>query len=137
MKVQVSWDGKMGFWGISGTNHTVAMDVSPQVGGNGAAPGPLEMVLLGLAGCSGVDVVSILRKKNIELWDFKIFVEAQRGTEHPKVFTKVDLRFVFKGQDLSRKPLEDSVRRSLEKYCAVAGMVGKTAAISWKVEIEN
>ncbi|NLJ81369.1 MAG: OsmC family protein [Firmicutes bacterium] len=137
MKARVRWNGKMGFVGISGTNHTVPMDVSPAVGGDGAAASPLEMVLMGLAGCSGADVVSILRKKKIKIDDFQIFLEAERAADHPKVFTKVDLRFVFRGDNLRLKPLEDSVRLSVEKYCSVAGMIEKTAQIEWKVEIED
>lgn len=137
MEVKVRWDGQMGFVGRSGTNHAVVMDVSPQVGGGGTAPSPMEMVLFGLAGCAGVDVALILQKKKVQVRDFEVLVQAERADEHPRVFTKVDLTFVFEGEDLRLKPLEDSVRLSIEKYCSVAGMVSQTATIDWKVEIKE
>ncbi len=137
MKAELRWNGKMGFIGIPGSNHAVLMDASPRVGGDGAAASPMEMVLLGLAGCTGMDVVSILGKKRIDYRDLKILIESERADEHPKVFTKVDLTFVFFGENLTPKPLEDTIRLSLEKYCSVAGMVSKTAEINWRVEIKE
>ncbi|NMB00149.1 MAG: OsmC family protein [Firmicutes bacterium] len=137
MQAQVKWNGKMGFVGVSGTNHAVVMDVSKENGGDGTAPSPMEMVLLGLAGCSGVDVAQIVKKKRLTVRDFQISVSGERADEHPRVFTKVDLTFVFEGENLTMKPLEDAVRLSLDKYCSVAGMVSKTAEINWKVEIKE
>ncbi len=137
MQAQVKWNGKMGFVGISGTNHSVVMDVSKENGGDGAAASPMEMVLMGLAGCSGVDVAIIVQKKRLDVRDFEIIVNAERADEHPKVFTKVDMTFIFEGEDLSVKPLEDAVRLSIEKYCSVAGMVNKTAEINWTVKIKD
>lgn len=137
MQARVKWDGKLGFLGISGSNHAVVMDVSKENGGNGAAASPLEMVLLGLAGCSGIDVALILEKKRLNVRDFEISVKAERSEEHPQVFTKVDMHFVFEGENLSSKPLEDAIRLSIEKYCSVAGMVNKTAEITWSVEIKE
>lgn len=135
MNVQVKWNGKMGFVGISGTNHSVVMDVSKENGGDGAAASPMEMVLMGLAGCSGLDVAIILKKKRLDVRNFEIVVNGERAEEHPRVFTKVDMTFIFEGNDLRHKPLEDAVRLSLERYCSVAGMVSKTAEINWTVEI--
>jgi putative redox protein len=137
MQAKVRWNGKLGFVGISGTNHAVVMDVSKENGGDGAAASPMEMVLLGLAGCSGIDVALIVKKKRLNVRDFEIFVHGERADEHPQVFTKVDMTFVFEGEDLSRKALEDAVRLSLDKYCSVAGMVNKTAEIGWTVEIKE
>lgn len=137
MQAQVRWNGKMGFVGISGSNHTVVMDVSKENGGDGAAASPMEMVLMALAGCSGVDIALIVKKKRLDVRDFQILVEGERADEHPRVFTKVNMTFVFEGADLTLKPLEDAVRLSLEKYCSVVGMVNKTAEISWKVEIKE
>lgn len=137
MQAQVKWNGKMGFVGISGTNHSVVMDVSKENGGDGAAASPMEMILLGLAGCSGVDVALIVKKKRLNVRDFEIIVSAERADEHPRVFTKVDMTFVFEGEDLTIKPLEDAVRLSIDKYCSVAGMVSKTADINWTVKIKE
>lgn len=137
MQAQVKWNGKMGFVGISGTKHSVVMDVSKENGGDGAAASPMEMILLGLAGCSGVDVALIVKKKRLNVRDFEIIVSAERADEHPRVFTKVDMTFVFEGEDLTIKPLEDAVRLSIDKYCSVAGMVSKTADINWTVKIKE
>ncbi|HBG02509.1 MAG TPA: osmotically inducible protein OsmC, partial [Firmicutes bacterium] len=97
MNVQVKWNGKMGFVGISGTNHSVVMDVSKENGGDGAAASPMEMVLMGLAGCSGLDVAIILKKKRLDVRNFEIVVNGERAEEHPRVFTKVDMTFIFEG----------------------------------------
>jgi len=137
MHAQVKWNGKMGFVGISGTNHSVVMDVAKESGGDGAAPSPMEMVLMGLAGCSGMDVASILKKKRLNVRNFEIMLGAERAEDYPKVFTKVEMTFIFEGDGLSLKPLEDAVRLSLERYCSVAGMVNKTAEINWTVEIKE
>ncbi|HHT69882.1 MAG TPA: OsmC family protein [Firmicutes bacterium] len=137
MQAQVRWNGKLGFVGISGSNHAVVMDVSKENGGDGAAASPMELVLLGLAGCSGIDVALIVKKKRLNVRDFQIFVDGQRADEHPQVFNKVQMKFVFEGDDLSQKALEDAVRLSLDKYCSVAGMVNKTAEITWTVEIKD
>lgn len=137
MQAQVRWNGKLGFVGISGSNHAVVMDVSKENGGDGAAASPMELVLLGLAGCSGIDVALIVKKKRLNVRDFQIFVDGQRADEHPQVFNKVQMKFVFEGDNLSQKALEDAVRLSLDKYCSVAGMVNKTAEITWTVEIKD
>jgi putative redox protein len=84
-----------------------------------------------------VDVAEILRKKRLKVNDFQILLEGERAEEHPRVLTKVQLTYVFEGEGLTLKPLEDAVRLSLEKYCSVAGMVGRTADIQWKVEIKE
>lgn len=136
MKVQAKWNGKMGFVGISGSNHAVVTDISKEAGGDGAAASPMELVLFGLAGCSGLDVAAIIKKKRLTVRDFEIFVQAERADEYPQVFTKVDLTYVFEGDDLTAKALEDAVRLSIDKYCSVAGMVNKTAEINWTVEIK-
>lgn len=137
MEVKVLWDGQMGFFGKSGTNHSVVMDVSKEIGGGGSAPSPMEMVLFGLAGCAGVDIALILNKKKVQLDDFEVFVKAERAEDHPRVFTKVDLTFVFQGEDLRMKPLEDAVRLSIDKYCSVAGMISQTATIDWEIKIRE
>lgn len=137
VEAKLRWNGKMGFVGVSGSNHTVVMDVRPESGGDGTAPSPMELVLMALGGCSGVDVAEILRKKRLNVRDFQIILEGERAEDYPKVFTKVQMTFVFEGEGLTMKPLEDAVRLSLDKYCSVAGMVGKTADIQWKVEIKE
>lgn len=135
MNVQVKWHNKMTFLGVSGQNHVTVMDTSPDHGGDGTAPSPMELVLMGLAGCSGVDIISILNKKRIAFDTLDMEISAERAADHPKVFTEVTVDYIFSGKDLSPKPLEDAVRLSVEKYCSVAGMVSKTANLNWNVVI--
>jgi len=133
VEVQVNWNGAMTFVGRSGTNHSVVMDTSPEHGGHGSAPSPMEMVLMGFAGCSGIDVVSILKKKRQTFDKFDMRISGERGDEHPRVFTTVKAEYIFTGTNLSQKHFEDAVRLSVEKYCSVAGMVAQTATIDWSV----
>ena len=140
MKVDVKWTGKMGFTGVSARNQQqVQMDSSAQFGGENSGVSPMEMVLAALAGCSGMDVVSILNKKRVEFTGLTISVEGTRASEHPKVFTDIDVVYTFSGENLEdkQKALEDSVRLSMEKYCSVAGMLAKTAQINWQGRVEN
>lgn len=140
MKVDLKWTGKMSFTGTSlRSQNQVKFDSSQEHGGSGAGVSPMEVVLMGLAGCSGMDVVSILGKKRIEFDDLSIAVEGMRADEHPRVFTDINLIFTFSGAGLSDrlKALEDTVRLSMEKYCSVAGMIEKTATIKWQIEIKE
>ncbi len=135
MNVSVQWAGAMRFLGTSGSGHAVVMDTSAANGGLDSAAGPMEMVLLGLAGCSGIDVLHILQKKRIALDAMRIDIEAERKETHPKVFSRVTVIFHFSGNDLSEKALEQAVQLSMDKYCSVAGMVSQTAEIHWKVVV--
>ncbi len=136
MNVSVQWTSDMRFLGTSGSGHAVVMDTSEANGGLASAAGPMEMVLMGLAGCSGIDVLHILKKKRVELQGMHIDIEAERTDTHPKVFSQVTVVFRFRGADLNQKALETAVELSMEKYCSVAGMVSQTANIDWTVVIE-
>lgn len=138
MMVEVKWNGKMAFTGVSArSQHQVRLDTSAENGGENSGVSPMEAVLIGLAGCSGMDVVSILAKKRIDFSDLVITVEGSRRSEHPRVFTEIGLTFTFAGTNLEekRKALEDTVQLSMEKYCSVAGMLNKAARITWQVKI--
>lgn len=137
MKAEVRWNGNKGFYGIADSNHAVVFDIPKERGGDGSAPSPMEYVLMGIAACAGVDVSEIIRKKRLNVRDFRVYLEAERAEEHPRVYTKIQTNWVFEGEDLPLKHLEDAVRLSLEKYCSVANMVNKTAQIDWKVEIKE
>lgn len=139
MKVEVNWTGNLSFVGMADQkDYQVQMGTSVENGGNGTGVTPMELVLMGLAGCSGMDVVSILNKKRLDFTSLKITVEGTRAVEHPKVFTSINVTYTFSGDNLQSqlKALEDSVRLSMDKYCSVAGMLNKTAQINWQVEIE-
>ena len=90
---------------------------------------------MGLGGCSAVDVLLILKKMRAKVADCQINLEAERAEEHPRVFTKVSLEYLFKGEDLKPKDLERAIQLSIDKYCSVAGMVSKTARIETSYKI--
>ncbi len=127
----------MAFAGETGEGHRVLLDAAPGVGGSGAAPRPTELVLIGLGGCTGMDVVSILRKMQQPLATFTLSIEAERAGEHPKVFTSVRLLYRLTGQGLDPVKVRRAIDLSLEKYCTVANMLNKTAVFSYRVELNG
>lgn len=135
--VTVNWTGGMAFEGLTGEGHRVALDAAPAVGGSGAAPRPTELVLIGLGGCTGMDVVSILRKMQQPLESFAMKIEADRSAEHPKVFTAIRLLYRLTGEGLQPEKVRRAIELSLEKYCTVANMLNKTARVSYAAEING
>lgn len=135
MKATIKQIQGSAFVARSDSNHWVILDTSQKDGGAGAASGPMEMVLMALGSCSGIDVLLMLKKMRAQVTDFQINLEAERAEEHPRVFTKVSLEYLFKGENLKPKNVERAIQLSMDKYCSVAGMVGKTADIvtSYKI----
>ena len=112
------------------SNHWITMDGPENLGGNNAGIRPKELVLIALAGCTGSDVVSILQKKRINLTDFEINISAQQTEEHPKVFTHIDLEYVFYGKGIQSKDLERAIELSTQTYCGVSTMLKKAMTIN-------
>ncbi len=112
------------------SNHWITMDGPEQVGGNNAGARPKELLLMSLAGCTGSDVVSILKKKRVNLTDFEINITAQQTEEHPKVFTELDLEYVFYGKDIKTKDIERAIELSTGTYCGVSAMLKKAMKIN-------
>lgn len=137
MDVHVKHAGGMSFLARGGSNHWVVMDSDPKVGGDGAAARPMELLLMGLAGCTGMDVVSILRKKRVHVDGFEIHVHGDRAEEHPKAFTRVEIEYVFYGKDLPRHHLERAVELSQEKYCGAAATLRGAASISHRITVRE
>jgi len=121
--------------GKAESNHWVSFDTSEIDGGHAASTSPMEMVLLALAACSSVDVEIIMKKKREPLDHFEVFIEGERAEEHPRVYTKIHLKFHFYGGNIRIESANQALDLSFTKYCSVAGMVGKTAEITWSVEI--
>ncbi|MCW8994364.1 MAG: OsmC family protein [Psychromonas sp.] len=111
------------------SKHWVTMDGPEHLGGSDAAVRPKELLLMSLAGCTGSDVVSILQKKRVNLTDFEINITAQQTEEHPKVFTDIDLEYVFYGKDLKEKDVERAIELSTNTYCGVSAMLKKAINI--------
>lgn len=112
------------------SNHWVVMDTDESIGGNDAGTRPMELILQGLAGCTGMDVISILKKKRIKIDRFEMEVNSIRGDVHPKVFTNITILFKFWGPDIAAGAVERAIELSETKYCGVSAMLRKTAEIT-------
>ena len=117
------------------SNHWITMDGPEKLGGSNAGVRPKELVLMALAGCTGSDVVSILQKKRIKLSDFEINITAQQSESHPKVFTHIDLEYVFYGKDIKEKDVERAIELSTDTYCGVSAMLKKAMTINHTYKI--
>ncbi|TRX75051.1 OsmC family protein [Pseudomonas mangiferae] len=125
MKARIQWAGDALFIGESGSGHAVVMDGPPEAGGRNLGIRPMEMVLIGLGGCSSFDVMSILKKARQPVESCEAFLEAERADSEPKVFTRVHLRFVVKGRGLKESQVKRAVELSAEKYCSASIMLGR------------
>jgi putative redox protein len=125
------------FAGKTNSNHWITMDGPEDYGGSNAGTSPKELLLLSLAGCTASDVVSILQKKRVKLDDFEINISAEMTEEHPKVFTKIDLEYVFYGQDIKAKDVERAIELSQTTYCGVTAMLEKVLTINHSYRIEK
>ena len=137
MKCRIKWLDQMSFVGESGSGHSVVMDGAPEAGGRNLGVRPMEMLLLGLGGCTAFDVVSILHKSRQQMVDCAVEIEAERAGEIPKVFTKIHLHFIISGKELDQKKVAKEVTLSADKYCSASRMLEKTAAITHDFEVTN
>ncbi|WP_323751532.1 OsmC family protein [Marinobacter sp.] len=124
MKATVDWTGNVSFKATSGTGHSVQMDGPPDLGGQNLGPRPMEMLLMGVGGCSSFDVMSILKKSRQEVTACHAELEAERADAVPAVFTKIHLHFVVTGHNLKEKQVERAVSLSADKYCSASIMLG-------------
>ena len=125
------------FAGKTDSNHWITVDGPENFGGSDAGIRPKELLLLSLAGCTASDVVSILQKKRVKLDDFEINISAEMTEEHPKVFTKIDLEYVFYGDNIAEKDVERAIELSETKYCGVTAMLEKSLEINNTYKIEK
>ena len=136
MKVRVKWNEGVSFVGESDSGHAVVMDGPPDHGGRNIGIRPMEMLLLGMGGCTGFDVVSILNKSRQPIVDVIVEVTAERAETEPKVFTRIHAHFIIKGNDLSEKRVKQAVELSATKYCSASIMLGQAATITHDYEIQ-
>ncbi|NOR87605.1 MAG: OsmC family peroxiredoxin [Bacteroidales bacterium] len=131
-KVDVKWTGGMSFdANING--HIITIDADEKVGGENKGPKPKPLMLVALAGCTGMDVVSILNKMRVKLDDFSVDVEATMTEEHPKYFDHFTLVYTFKGKNLPMAKLEKAVNLSQDRYCGVSEMLRKSSTLDHKI----
>ena len=127
----------MSFVGEAGSGHSVVMDGSPEHGGRNLGPRPMEMILLGLGGCTAFDVVTILQKSRVNIVDCEVEISAQRADAVPAVFTKAHVHYIVKGPGLQDKQVKRAVDLTSEKYCSVSMMLKSSVEITYDYEIED
>jgi len=135
MKSRVKWLDHMSFVGESASGHSVVMDGAAEAGGRNLGIRPMEMLLLGLGGCTSFDVVSILRKSRQKMVECEVEIEAERASEIPKVYTRIHLHFIVKGHQLDANKVKKAIELSADKYCSASRMFEKTAEITHDFEI--
>ena len=135
MKVEVDWSGGIAFEAIADSGHKVIMDASPDAGGENKGSRPMELLLMGLGGCSSIDVMLMLQKSRQDVTDCKAVIEAERADAVPAVFTHIHVHFIVTGRGLSAKHVERAVKLSAEKYCSASIMLAKAVEITHDYEI--
>ena len=135
MKAAVVWQGGMKFQGSADSGHTITLDAAPEVGGQDHGLRPMELMALSLAGCTAMDVISILSKKRQQISGFEVQTLAKRASEHPKVFTELELRYIIRGKNIDPAAVQRAVTLSEEKYCPAQAMLRQIAPIKLTIEI--
>ena len=135
MNISVKWIDGMLMVGKSDSGHAVVMDGPPEIGGENLGVRPMEMLLLGMTGCTVIDVISTLKKMREDVVDCQTQVSADRSEEYPKVFTNIHVHFVLRGKQLNPSKVDKAIKLSAEKYCSASIMIGKTAIITHDYEI--
>ena len=135
MNISVNWVDGMLMVGKSDSGHAITMDGPPEIGGENLGVRPMEMLLLGMAGCTMIDAISTLEKMRENLSDCQTKVSADRDEDYPKVFTNIHVHFVLRGKQLNPSKVDKAIKLSAEKYCSASIMIGKTAIITHDYEI--
>jgi putative redox protein len=133
MEAKVTWVEDKRFVGQASSGHAVVLDGSAEKLG----PSPMELLLIGMAGCTAYDIVSILEKKRQEVAGLEVTARAERAEEPPRVYTRIEIEYLVRGRAIKPKAVEDAIRLSKEKYCSASIMLGKTAQISTSYRIED
>lgn len=135
MTARVKWVEQRTFLGESGSGHTVVMDGAPEAGGRDLGVRPMEMLLLGLGGCTAFDVIDILQRGREPVDDLAIEIEGERADEIPKIFKKINVRYVVTGTGLNPEKIDRAVKLSAEKYCSATIMLGAVTEITHDIKI--
>lgn len=130
----VNWKGEMSFE-TEVNNHKFMIDADEKVGGKDRGPRPKPLMLAALVGCTGMDVVSILKKMRVEVDDFNVSVEGEQNDEHPVQYARMHIIYEFKGKDLPRAKIEKAVNLSQERYCGVSDFYRKVIPITHEIKI--
>ena len=137
MDAKVIWKNRMSFEGTSESGFVVPLGTVPAVGGDDDGFRPLELLAIGLAGCTAMDVISILNKKKQDVHSFEVKVHAERAEEHPKVFTHLSIEYILSGKGIERSAVDRAVELSATKYCAAQAMFSEIAPIDLVITINE
>lgn len=137
MKARVKWLENAAMVGESGSGHAIVMDGPPESGGQNLGIRPMEMLLIGMGGCTEFDVLHILRKSRQQVTDCVVELEAERASEDPKVFTKIHAHFIVTGVELDEAKVARAISLSADKYCSASIMLGATVEITHDFEVRN
>lgn len=134
--INVKWAGNMAFE-ANIDDHRIIVDAIPEVGGMNKGPRPKPLLLVSLAGCTAMDVISILNKMKVEVQDFSLKVEADLTEQHPKQFKDIHIIYEFTGKDLPYDKINHAIELSQEKYCGVSATLKKAITISYEIRLNN
>lgn len=137
MKSKVIWKGGMAFTGTADGSYLIPLDAAKGVGGQDLGFRPLQLLAIGLVGCTGMDVISILKKKRQEVTEFEVSAEIEQAEQHPKVFTKIVLKYTVSGKNLDQEAVERAVELSETKYCGAQAMLKETAEITHEIIVHQ
>jgi putative redox protein len=135
MESKVVWKGGMAFTGSSDSGYLIPLDAKKRAGGHEMGFQPLQLFAIGLVGCTGMDVISILNKKRQEVTEFEVTAHIERAEEHPRVFTKIVIEYKVTGKGIDQQAVERAVELSETRYCPAQAMLEKAAEISHKITI--
>jgi putative redox protein len=137
VETKVTWNQKLSFTGANEDGFSLSLDAEEAVGGEGNGFEPMELIAIGLAGCTGMDTISILKKKQQVVTAFEVRVHATRATEFPKVFTHIILEYIVEGHNIDPKAVERSIELSQTKYCPAQAMLSKVVTIEHQISIKE
>ena len=120
---------------VGDSNHWVTLGAPLELGGFGAGSRPMEVLLMGIAGCATMDIIAILKKKRVNLKKFDLTVEAKRADEHPQVFTQIDFHYTFYGNDIQAKDIDRAIELTDSKYCGATAMIKSTVTVNYHYEV--
>lgn len=132
MKTTIAWAGKMGFTSTTPSGHQLTMDASEEVGGENSGPRPTELLLNAFAGCTGIDIISILAKMRLTPSSFQMDVKGTRAEDHPKKFTTLHIHYSFEG-DLPEDKVVRAIELSKDKYCSVSHSLSSKIEVSYSI----
>lgn len=135
LEAKVKYVNGLQFVGEATSGHAIVMDADTSVGGRNTGVRPTELLLIGLGGCSGMDVVSILKKKREDVRGVEINIKGEKAESHPRKFTDIEIEFIVTGRDISEESVKKAVELSMEKYCSVKATLEGSAKISFSYRI--